>query len=307
MSNSSPFRPQANQYQPSPTYIQIETTIKCNATCWFCPQNNTLRQPNYMETQVWQKIIDQTRGLGITYRPFILNEPFADKRMTEIVQYIKQDSTAKVEFNTNASMLTPKVTDQLLAIGIDAMRFSIDGLYRSTFDESRGISYDRVYDHVKYFLAANRDANYPALTEVRMIKLPDTEQEQQKFKTYWQQYQPDKIIFTDLYRYPWEGQTQALNVPCLKIENEMYFYVDGTVTLCCWDTTGRQIIGDVKTQNVLDIWNGETLSHCRHLLDQGQRDQLELCKRCDAYANVDFSDWPKFTATTSTNTTQLTA
>lgn len=285
------FRPKRKSYAETPAVVQIETTIKCNAKCWFCPQNNTLRQPNYMEESVWKKIIDESRGLGITYRPFLLNEPFADKRMPEIVAYIKQDPTAKVEFNTNGSMLTHKVADKLLELGVDAMRFSIDGFYKETFDESRGISYDRVYDHVAYFLKQSKQAARPVQTEVRMIKLPNTEQEQLEFKAYWEKHQPDDILFTDLYRYPWEGQTRAVNKPCLKIQDEMFFYVDGTATLCCWDSQGRQIIGDINKQSLLDIWNGEELARCRTLLDAGKRDQLQLCMRCDAYENVDFSDW----------------
>ncbi len=288
------FKPRRNQYASTPTYVEIETTIMCNATCWFCPQKNTLRTPKYMEDWVWKKIIDDTRGIGAVYRPFLLNEPFADKRMPAIVEYIKQDSTAKVEFNTNASMLTPKVTDKLIRTGVDVMRFSIDGFYRSTFDESRGISYDKVYEHVQYFLQQAKQADYPIQTEVRMIKLPGTDAEQKEFEAYWQEFEPDNIIFTDLYSYPWEGQTGPTNVPCLKIEKELFFYVDGTATLCCWDSTGRQLIGDVKTENALDIWNGQEMSRCRSLLDAGERDKLELCSRCDAYDQVDFSEWQGF-------------
>lgn len=286
--------PTRNQYAKSPLYVEIETTIMCNATCWFCPQKNTLRTPKYMEEWVWKKIIDDTRGIGAIYRPFLLNEPFADKRMPEVVEYIKKDPTAKVEFNTNASMLTPKMTDKMLDLGVDVMRFSIDGLYKSTFDESRGISYDKVYKHVTYFLEQVKKRKAVVQTEVRMIKLPGTDQEQIEFKNYWEKHQPDNILFTDLYSYPWENQTQSTNLPCLKIENELFFYVDGTATLCCWDAEGRQIIGDVKSENAMDIWNGQEMNRCRDLLDAGKRDQLTLCSRCDAYTNTDFSNWQGF-------------
>lgn len=288
------MKPTRNHYASTPKYVEIETTIMCNAKCWFCPQKNTLRQPKYMEEWVWKKIVDDTRDVGVIYRPFLLNEPFADKRMTEIVKYMKLDPTAQVEFNTNASMLTPKVTDKIIDAGVDVMRFSIDGFYKSTFDESRGISYDNVYKHVKYFLEQSKKADYPIKTEVRMIKLPDTEKEQEEFKAYWEQFGPDDIVFTDLYSYPWEGQTESTNLPCLKIEKELFFYVDGTATLCCWDSVGRQIIGDVKKEHALDIWNGQEMARCRTLLDSGQRDKLELCSRCDAYEHLDFSDWEGF-------------
>lgn len=298
----APKKPLRNQYLNVPKYVEIETTIMCNATCWFCPQKNSLREPKYMEDWVWKKIIDETRGIGVIYRPFLLNEPFADKRMPEIVQYMKQDPTAKVEFNTNGSMLTPKVTDKILDAGVDVMRFSIDGFYKSTFDESRGISYEKVYKHVQYFLQQVKARGAKVKTEVRMIKLPGTDQERVEFENYWRQYEPDNIIFTDLYSYPWEGQTESVNKPCLKIENELFFYVDGTATLCCWDAIGRAIIGDAKKEAVLDIWRGTEMKRCRDLLDAGHRDQIELCSRCDAYQDFDFSAWEGFNDEDSSKT-----
>ena len=145
-----------------------------------------------------------------------------------------------------------------------------------------------------YFLEQVKERKMDVQTEVRMIKLPGTDQEQIEFREYWQQRNPDNILFTDLYSYPWENQTESTNIPCLKIENELFFYVDGTATLCCWDAEARQIIGDVKTENALDIWNGQEMNRCRSLLDAGKRDELTLCSRCDAYTNTDFSDWEGF-------------
>ena len=97
-------------YADRPRYIQLETVTKCNASCKFCPQHEINRDPGRMPTETWKKIVDDTRGWGITYRPFLTNEPFVDTRMPEIVAYIKQnDTTAKVEFNTNGELLSEKL------------------------------------------------------------------------------------------------------------------------------------------------------------------------------------------------------
>ena len=275
-------------YPQVPKNIQIETTIACNATCWFCPQKHATRRPMFMKEAVWKKIIDETRELGITYRPFILNEPFVDKRMAKIIRYIKEDPTASVEFNTNGEPLTPKRADEIIEAGVDVVRFSVDGFKRETFDEARGISYDKVYANVEYFIKASHASHREIQTEVRMIKFPGTEEEQKEFYAYCKARNPSSIVFTDLYRYPWEGQTESLNLPCVKILDEMFFYVDGRATLCCWDSKERQIVGDVTQEHVLEIWNGETLHHCRNLLDKGHRHEISLCSRCDAYKDFDF-------------------
>jgi len=276
------------KYAPQPKVLQIETTIVCQATCYFCPQKKATRRPLFMPMDVVDKIINETKGLGITYRPFILNEPFADKRMIEIVQKIKSDPTAKVEFNTNGELVDAKKTDALLAAKVDAMRFSVDGIRRETFDETRGINYDKTYKHVSHFVEEAQKADYPIDVEVRMIRLPGTEKEQLDFQKYWQS-KGAKVVFTSLYRYPWEGQTESVNKPCLKVLDQMFIYVDGRVTLCCWDSAERAVVGDVKESNTLDIWNGEMLRHYRELLANGKRDQIDLCSRCDAYQGLDFN------------------
>ena len=278
-------------YSKIPKYVQIETTILCDATCWFCPQKDATRQPNFMEDWVWKKIIDETRDMSVIYRPFILNEPFVDKRMVDVVEYIKQDSTAVVEFNTNGHPMTPKISDSMIELDVDLIRFSVDGYYKETFNEARGISYDKVYENVKYFLNEVNRLGKDIKTEIRMIKLPNTEKEQIKFKEYWEQYNPSEIIFTDLYKYPWEGQEKSIKKPCLKIIDEMFFYVDGRATLCCWDTNERQIVGDVKTESVMEIWESEIMKECRNLLEQVKREEINLCSRCDAYEHIDFTEY----------------
>src|SRR5688572_23957027 len=78
--------------QPAhPSFIQIETTLACNAECPFCSHSTLTRRPRRMEDWVWRKIVDETRGLGITYRPFLINEPLADHRLADIIRYIRKD------------------------------------------------------------------------------------------------------------------------------------------------------------------------------------------------------------------------
>jgi MoaA/NifB/PqqE/SkfB family radical SAM enzyme len=126
-----------------------------------------------MEGDVWKKIIDDTRGLGVTYRPFLLNEPFTDRRMPEIVSYIHQDPTAKVEFNTNGSLLSPLTARWLANSGISVIRFSLDGFTEETLKATRGLSRDQCYAGILDYIEQNRYSDQPAKVEVRMINMPD--------------------------------------------------------------------------------------------------------------------------------------
>jgi radical SAM protein with 4Fe4S-binding SPASM domain len=173
------------------------------------------------------------------------------------------------------------------------MRFSIDGLSRETYEPSRvGVSYDRVYERVPRFLEiwdaeGHRDRVH---TEVRLISVPENEHEIEAYRDYWEP-RCSEVVITGLYRWPWTGQKrdEVVPKPCLKVLDEMFFYANGNATLCCWDVHERAVVGNVLEQSVAEIWTSHAARHLRGLLDDGRRDLIHLCSRCDAYKDYDFS------------------
>lgn len=261
-------------------YLQIETTTFCNAKCWFCPNHMTPK--DHMDIDLIRNIIDSTRDLGIVYRPFGLGDPLVDVRMPEICRYIKQDRTAVVELHTNGEPLTEKMEINISPF-VDRMRFSVDGITRETFDESRGINFDRVYENVTRFIENNPNID----CQVRMINLPGTEKEQTDFLNYWNGVRPGCAVITELYQHPWEDQTESLNLPCKKTTNEAFIYVNGDVHLCPWDFGKRNIIGNVNNATIVKIWQSQMYQNYRDILSQGRRCDIELCSRCNAVFNME--------------------
>jgi hypothetical protein len=274
-----------------PKYIQIETSVVCNSNCVFCPHKEMERGPDYMEEWVWRKIIDESRGKGIIYRPFMINEPFVDLRMPEVIRHIRKDVTAKIEFNSNGNFHPKFDVAEALKLGIDWVRFSVDGFTEDTFKKSgRGGSFKRIVSNILGFIEERNRQNSRCHVEVRMIDLDITRAEQQDFLNFWKNH-ADEATITRLYSWPWSGQTEPFNAPCPKIKSEMFFMVDGRAVLCCWDAFGRGVVGDVKTQTVEEIWLGNPNQAYRALLEKGERSKIHLCSRCDAFQGYDFSTW----------------
>lgn len=274
-----------------PEKIQIETTVICPSKCNFCPNKEMKRSPVYMQDQVWKKIIDETRGRGIIYRPFLINEPFMDERMPEIIRYIKQDKTAKVEFNSNGNLRdTIKIKD-LMGAGIDWLRFSIDAFSQDAFAKTgRSGDIEKIKRNVIKFIEEKARLKSDCVIEVRMIDMESTKHEQKDFIEFWGQY-ADKVTFTSSYTWPWSGQTEPYFAPCPKIRKEMFFMTNGNAVLCCWDAFGRSVIGNIQNNTVEEIWLGETNQRYREYLDKGERDKIKLCSRCNAFSKYDFSNW----------------
>ncbi len=281
-------------YAARPKYIQLETVTKCNAKCPFCPQHEIVRDPARMPTDTWRKIVDDTRGWGVTYRPFLTNEPFVDKRQPEIVRYIKEnDPTARVEFNTNGELLTEELSLALLEAGVDIMRFSVDGFSPAVYEPSRvGLSYNKVLERVTSFLDLWDKHGYRdrVFTEMRLIEVPENVHEIADYKAYWGP-RCSEVLITKMYQWPWTGQSRADVVlkPCLKVLDELFFYSNGNATICCWDVHERAVIGNVNEQTVAEIWASYAAKVTRAVLDDGRRDLLQLCSRCNAYDSYDFS------------------
>ena len=54
---------------------------------------------------------------------------------------------------------------------------------------------------------------------------------------------------------------------------------DGRVSLCCADFDGREVLGDLRTSTIQDIWNGPAYREVRRAhLDHGGPD---ICQSCD--------------------------
>jgi hypothetical protein len=275
-----------------PEIIQIETTIACNATCPFCPQHEVTRRPGVMKEEIWKKIIDETRNLGIIYRPFLINEPLTDKRLGSIMRYIRTDSSATIELNTNGALMTDDMARAILDAGIDVIRFSIDGFSKETYAAARpGLDYAAVVERTVRFIRLAERTGGAGRIEVRMIGMESNRHEQERFKEFWARQGATPLI-TTLYKWPWEPGVVPVQLPCIKILKEMFFYVDGRATLCCWDTHERAVIGDVATTHTLDIWNGETNRRYRALLERGERSEILLCSRCEAYKDYPFERVP---------------
>lgn len=274
-----------------PKYIQIETSIVCNSNCVFCPHKEMDRGPDYMEERLWKKIIDESRNRGIIYRPFMINEPFVDLRLPEILRYIKTDETAKVEFNSNGNFHSKFDVAAALEAGIDWIRFSIDGFTEETFKKSgRGGKFSKIVSNVLSFIEERNRQKSSCHVEVRMIDLEITKDEQEQFVSFWKQY-ADEATITQLYDWPWSGQSSCFRAPCPKIKDEMFFMVDGRSVLCCWDAFGRGVTGDINKQTVEEIWLGNLNQRYRDLLNNGERDKIHLCSKCDAFKKYDFSNW----------------
>jgi radical SAM protein with 4Fe4S-binding SPASM domain len=230
-----------------------------------------------MDLDLIYRVIDQCSPYVSIYRPFGLGEPLVDPRLPDILAYIKATTKGQVELHTNAAALTPRKEAEI-AKHVDIMRFSLDGFHPKTVGSVRKINGQQAIANTERFLR-----RYPDIQcEVRMVGVPEHQDEQQQFLDYWNSIRPDCATITKLYRHPWEGQEEATSDPCRKCQEEVFVYVDGSVHPCPWDFGNRKCLGNVKDRPLPDIWMRHKAVQFRDELARGLREKHALCSRCDA-------------------------
>jgi hypothetical protein len=87
---------------------------------------------------------------------------------------------------------------------------------------------------------------------------------------------------------------QYANVPadktkCRMISSELCVLWTGECVPCCWDARGEQVIGDLRKQRLIDIWQGARHKEMQQLLRRGALSRLPLCGKCFAPSKDDIA------------------
>jgi hypothetical protein len=79
------------------------------------------------------------------------------------------------------------------------------------------------------------------------------------------------------------GQAISEKNVCTFLFTRFVINSDGIVVACCVDWKRDMIIGDAKSQSLLDIWNGDALHILQIAHLSRHRKKLPLCCECNAF------------------------
>jgi sulfatase maturation enzyme AslB (radical SAM superfamily) len=264
-----------------PEIVQIEATNICNAKCTFCPRDDMKRRQGVMDMALFTRILDGCASLGIGHvRMHNYGEAFVDKRLPEKIAYAKSKGIPEVGVITNGSLLGADVARAIIEAGLDAINISLDAAGKETFESTRvGLKYDKVIANVEGLVRIRRELGRRRPKLILSFVRQDNSAEEQAFIDHWSAV-ADKIHVTELHNWAGTLRRRAdVNFPCYRQWLTFTVLWDGRVSLCCADLDGQVVLGDLKTQTIAEVWNGDAYRRVR-------REQLEsggpaICRNCD--------------------------
>jgi sulfatase maturation enzyme AslB (radical SAM superfamily) len=264
-----------------PEIVQIEATNICNAKCTFCPRDDMRRRQGIMDMALFTKIVDECAGLGIGHvRMHNYGEAFVDRRLPEKIAYAKSKGVPEVGVITNGSLLGPDVAKAVIEAGLDAINISLDAAGKETFEATRlGLKYDKVIANVESLVRVRRELGRTRPKLILSFVRQDNSAEEQAFIDHWSAV-ADKIHVTELHNWAGTLKRRAeVNFPCYRQWLTFTVLWDGRVSLCCADLDGHVVLGDLNTQAIADIWNGDAYRRVRR--EQLERGGPAICRNCD--------------------------
>lgn len=293
---------------PAPRSVKIELTGRCNFRCGFCALRTREDQPKTdMDFNLFKRITVEMRQAGVEeIGLFYLGEStMAPRLLLDAVIWCKDIGIPYVFLTSNASRADPLLVHNLMAAGLDSLKWSVNAADEAQFKDVMGVSPRLFRKALRNIKAAKevRDSNqFHCTLSASSIRYDGAQQE--KMEALLKEY---VILFVD--RHYWlplysmgsvakereaelgykptagnQGRIGALRdpLPCWSAFTEGHVRADGGLSLCCFDADGRFVVGDLTKQSFMGAWNSEKFQAIRaaHL----KKDVTgTVCEQCVAY------------------------
>lgn len=276
----------------TPIHLFIDPSAACNFKCRFCFDHDAGHH-EIMKFDLFRKVIDDCAGFPHRIKALRLygfGEPLLNRKLPDMVRYAKDSGvTDFVEFTTNGWWLTPNTGRALVSAGLDAITISVPGLDNRRIKDACGkaVDFDTYRENIEFFYAHRAGCRvHVKLTNYNLYQ-DDEQIFYREFGNIADEVSIDNIvpIWPDVpcleqkdpqYNiYMREIQPVAV---CPYIFYHMTIHANGDVSTCFVDWKHANKIGDVKTENLVDIWNGDALHKIR--VDHLNGRMNGICQDC---------------------------
>jgi MoaA/NifB/PqqE/SkfB family radical SAM enzyme len=275
---------------PLPSDYWLDIHRGCNLRCIMCPQSKGLRpQPVRMSLEMFRGIIDDVCETRPLVRLYMSGEPLLHEDLFEMIAYAGAWNCQTV-IHTNAAILTPEISEKLLASSLNYLSFSFDGCSAAVYERLRPpAKLEQVESNIRQYLDLRRQGGGGPYTAIEIIRMRETDELLQDFVERWKTSGIDEVRVAEYLT--WHGLVEDRRVdntpagsgynPCAAPFHHGCILSDGTVVPCCLDVDGEMPLGNVTEQSFREIWRGNDYRRLRLAMLTGTFPSGCVCDGCD--------------------------
>lgn len=283
-----------------PLHMDIDPTNRCNLACAMCPRTYYLKSGRTewapdgrlgdMDFSHYEALIDQGVEAGLqSVKLNFLGEPLMHPRIADMVTLAAQ-AGLWVMINTNATLLTAKLSEDLLKAGLTDIFFSFDSPDPETYRSIRiGADYEKTLSNIQNFIEVKNRLGFNAVQTRASMVLPDglpatnIEQVKSDYIKLFRNIGVAEIGFglPTVMGLDYEKEYGIIEgFCCPDIFRRLFVFWDGPVSPCCGDWERRLIMGDSRRQDLKDIWHSEQYQNLRAAHVEGRYAEIGACRKC---------------------------
>ncbi len=287
----------------TPFIINVDPADVCNFQCKFCPtgdrelmRNTQGRNFGVMDFELFKKIVDDICEFEQPIKVLRLykdGEPLLNNKFADMIRYAKEKKCCdRVDTTTNASLLTSERSLEIIDAGLDRINISIEGVDSHQYlDFSKfPVDFEKLVENIRFFYEHRKNCEMIVKINGDILRPVDKERFYATFgdiadgvyiesiMSCWPEFELNDVqVNTEVGIYKQEIREVLV---CPYIFYSFSINADGVASACYLDWARKLVIGDVKTQSVKEIWNGDKLRELQMMVLRKERKTHAVCREC---------------------------
>lgn len=282
-----------------PNNMLVELSNICNHECIFCANSKMTRRKGEIDRGFLYRILIEAYNLGVTDVGFYATgEPFMNKNLLEYIKKAKEIGYRYVYLTTNGALVNHEKAKQILEVGLDSIKFSINAGTRETYLLIHGRDdFNKVIDNLKYINECRKKTEKDIKLYVSYVVTKQNENEKEILKELIKDI-VDDIIFVEVrnqgglmyeindYLVLEDKKYEIKNPPCPLPFNSLHITYEGYLTACCIDFQNYLVVSNLNETSLEDAWKSEEFIKLREM---HLNNALEgtLCYNCLNNKNIE--------------------
>ena len=288
-----------------PFIVNVELTNRCNMECVFCDHQNLQNRMRIgdLEESLLCSVLESIAKFKIYELGIVgLGEPLLDRNLEGHLKTISKykESFTRISLNSNGTLMDEDKTRIILNSPVNLITFSLNATSPQSYETlMRRDLFNTTVENIKNFIESRKKYKQENMNVSIQFMSSDLNEEDQMHKIF-KGYLDDKVIVYNRYVFnkPVLEKTGKglVNVnkadfgkryPCWSMYSRVYIDIDGNAYPCtigndCYREGSDLCIGNIKRQNLVDIFNNKKMMQARSDSENNKRPFPE-CKWCTAW------------------------
>jgi len=288
-----------------PDSIAVEPTTACNLRCPECPSGlrQFSRKTGNMDFQLFKKIIDTSYKHLSFLTLYFQGEPYINKDFLKFVKYAS-DKKIYTATSTNAHFLDDETAKDTVISGLDRLIVSLDGITQEVYEQYRKEgTLSKVIEGTKNVVRWKKElkSKTPHIMFQFLVVKPNEHQIELARKLS-EDLGANEIVFKTAQIYNYKnghplmpsiekysryrkldnGEYALKNKMgnhCWRMSHSPVITWDGLMVPCCFDKDAKHRMGNLKDDDMANLWKGEKYNAFRKNLLQSRK-SVDICTNC---------------------------